>query len=263
MIKVHNYHKAYRETIAVSGLSFEVPPGAVLGMVGPNGAGKTTTLRAIAGIIPPTDGQISIAGFDIVQQPKQAKGNLAYIPDEPRLFDALTVWEHLRFSAAAYEVDNFEPIGNELLDQFELTDKRNSPAQELSRGMRQKVAICCAYLHSPGCILFDEPHTGLDPHAIRTMKRTVKERAADGAAVIVSSHMLSLIEDTCTHLLILLNGTSAFLGTFDELRAQYPDLGDGSTLEDIFFRATQRDEASSPSYSTPSSTSPSSSNSDE
>jgi ABC-2 type transport system ATP-binding protein len=241
MIKVENYHKAYKETIAVSGLSFEVSPGSIMGMVGPNGAGKTTTLRAIAGIIPPTQGQISISGFDISEQPKQAKKNLAYIPDEPRLFDALTVWEHLRFSAAAYGVDHFESIGDELLDQFELTDRRDTPAQALSRGMRQKVAICCAYLHNPGAILFDEPHTGLDPHAIRTMKKTVEERAEAGAAVIVSSHMLSLIEDTCTHLLILLGGKAAFQGTFAELRSQYPDLGDGSTLEDIFFRATRSD----------------------
>lgn len=241
MIRVENYHKAYRETIAVSGLSFDVPAGAIMGMVGPNGAGKTTTLRAIAGIIPATQGQISVAGFDIDRQSKQAKQRLAYIPDEPRLFDALTVWEHLRFSAAAYGVDQYESIADELLEQFELTDKRDTPAQALSRGMRQKVAICCAYLHNPGAILFDEPHTGLDPHAIRTMKKTVQERAEAGAAVIVSSHMLSLIEDTCTHLLILLGGKSAFQGTFAELRSEYPDLGDGSTLEDIFFRATRSD----------------------
>lgn len=238
LIKVDNYHKVFKETVAVSGLSFEVPPGAVLGMVGPNGAGKTTTLRAIAGIIQPTRGSLSIAGYDVIGQPKQAKLKLAYIPDEPRLFEALTVWEHLQFAAAAYQVENFMPIAEQLLDQFELTERKTSAAQELSRGMRQKVAICCAYLHNPSAILFDEPHTGLDPHAIRTMKKTVQQRAEAGAAVIISSHLLSLIEDICSHLLILIKGQAAFFGTLDEVRAEYPELDDESSLEEIFFRAT-------------------------
>lgn len=239
MIKVENYFKNYDETIAVKGLSFEVPPGAILGMVGPNGAGKTTTLRAIAGIIQPTHGRIFVGGHDINTHPLLAKQQLAYIPDDPRLFEALTVWEHLQFSAAAYRVENFEPIAMGLLEQFELTEKKDTVAQELSRGMRQKVAICSAYLHSPKAIIFDEPHTGLDPHGIRTMKKTVLERAAEGSSVIVSSHLLSMIEDSCTHLLILIEGESAFYGTLDEVRARYPELGDGSSLEDIFFRATK------------------------
>lgn len=249
MIKVENYHKAYRETIAVAGLSFEVQPGQVLGMVGPNGAGKTTTLRAISGIIPPTRGNISVGGFDIETHGKQAKSLMAYIPDEPHLFDALSVSEHLQFFAAAYRVENFEPIADKLLEQFELTEKKDTPAQELSRGMRQKVAICCAYLHHPRAILFDEPHTGLDPHAIRTMKETVRQRAQSGAAVIISSHMLSLIEDTCTHLLILLKGQAAFLGTFAELRRQYPDVGTAASLEEIFFRATKGESTGWPTAS--------------
>ena len=239
MIKVEDYHKAYKDTIAVGGLTFDVPAGAVLGLVGPNGAGKTTTLRAIAGIIQPTRGNLFVDDYNVVLQPKQAKQKLAYIPDEPRLFEALTVWEHLQFSAAAYQVKNFEPIAISLLEQFELIDKKDTAAQELSRGMRQKVAICSAYLHEPAAILFDEPHTGLDPHGIRTMKETVQQRADAGAAVIVSSHLLSLIEDTCSHLLILIKGESEFFGTLDDVHAQYPELGHGSSLEDIFFHATK------------------------
>ena len=104
--------------------------------------------------------------------------------------------------------------------------------------MRQKVAICSAYLFDPTAILFDEPLTGLDPHGIRTMKDTVLKRAEQGASVIVSSHLLSMIEDTCTHLLILIKGKAGFYGTMDEVRQAYPELGDGSSLEDIFFRAT-------------------------
>ena len=238
MIEVHDYHKTYDDTVAVAGLSFEVPAGAVMGMVGPNGAGKTTTLRAIAGIIPPTQGHLRLSGHDVVADPQLAKQCLAYIPDEPKLFDSLTVWEHIRFIAAMYQVVDFESIGEALLAEFEMTEKRHALCSDLSRGMRQKVAICCGYLHSPTAILFDEPHTGLDPHAIRKMTESVKERAASGAAVIVSSHLLSLVEDMCSHLMILSKGKALFCGTLAEARRRYPDIGNDSTLEEIFFHAT-------------------------
>src|SRR4051812_49650388 len=159
MIQVAGFHKSYRDTVAVADLSFEVLPGQVLGLLGPNGAGKTTTMRAIAGIIPPTQGRLLVAGRDVRIDPVGAKGALAYVPDDPKLFDALTVWEHLRFIASTYRVENFEADAVALLDQFELTPKRDALAQDLSRGMRQKVAICCAYLHHPQAILFDEPLT--------------------------------------------------------------------------------------------------------
>jgi ABC-2 type transport system ATP-binding protein len=240
VILVHEYHKAYRETVAVDGLSFEVPAGAILGLLGPNGAGKTTTLRALAGIIRPTRGRLFVAGHDVVHDPVAAKRELAYIPDDPRLFDALTVWEHLQFIASAYRVVDFTMRGEALLRQFELEEKRHTMAQELSRGMRQKVAICCAYLHEPRAILFDEPLTGLDPYAIRTLKASIVERAAAGAAIIVSSHLLSLVEDLCTHLLILNRGRCLFSGTLDEARAQYAGLQGGASLEDVFFRATEQ-----------------------
>ena len=176
MIHVQDYHKAYRETIAVDGLSFDVPAGAILGLVGPNGAGKTTTLRALAGIIRPTRGRLFVAGHDVVNDPIAAKRELAYIPDDPKLFDALTVREHLEFIAATYRVADWSPKAEALLQQFELVEKRDTMAQELSRGMRQKVAICCAYLHDPKAILFDEPLTGLDPYAIRTLKASIAQR---------------------------------------------------------------------------------------
>ena len=220
MIQVNNFHKSYRETIAVAGLSFDVQPGQILGLLGPNGAGKTTTLRTIAGIIPPTQGKLCVAGFDIVTQSVNAKRELAYVPDDPKLFDALTVYEHLEFIASAYDVQNWRAEADKLLTQFELQEHRVKLAQELSRGMRQKVAICCAYLHSPKAILVDEPLTGLDPHGIRTMKQSLRDRAAAGSAVIISSHLLALVEDLCTHLLILHRGGSLFFGPVEEARAR-------------------------------------------
>jgi ABC-2 type transport system ATP-binding protein len=242
VISVDGFHKTYRDTVAVAGLSFEVAAGQVLGLVGPNGAGKTTTLRAIAGIIPPTRGQVLVAGCDVRSQPVQAKQRLAYIPDEPRLFDTLTVAEHLEFVAAAYNVSDHAKKGAELLRTFDLIEKKDALAQELSRGMRQKVAICCGYLHEPSTIVFDEPLTGLDPRGIRTLKQSIVERARAGAAIIVSSHLLSLVEDLCTHLLILDRGHSRFFGPIQFARTAFAGLAEDARLEEIFFRAIDASE---------------------
>jgi ABC-2 type transport system ATP-binding protein len=224
----------------VRDVSFRVESGQILGLVGPNGAGKTTTIRAITGIIPPTQGRLSVAGFDIVEDAVEAKRRLAYIPDDPKLFDLLTVSEHLQFTAQAYDVraDVAAERSENLLEQFELVAKRETPAQELSRGMRQKVAICCAYLHAPEAILFDEPLTGLDPRAIRTLKNSILERAAGGAGVLISSHLLSLVEDLCTHLLILSHGECRFFGPLEDLRPTFSEVSADASLEDLFFHIT-------------------------
>jgi len=243
LIQVTDFCKAYRGTVAVEALNFDVQPGQVLGLLGPNGAGKTTTIRAIAGVIPPSRGRLLVANHDVSIEPVAAKGLLAYVPDDPKLFDALTVWEHLQFIAAAYHVKNFQADALALLDQFELAPKRDALAQELSRGMRQKVAICCAYLHRPRAILFDEPITGLDPHGIRTMKESVRQRAAAGAAVIVSSHLLSLVEDLCTHLLILDHGRRIFFGPVEDARLAFATVSGDESLEGMFFRATEGEAA--------------------
>ena len=243
MIEVSNFHKDYRDVTAVEDLTFSVAPGEVLGLVGPNGAGKTTTLRALSGIIPPSRGRLSIGGFDIVEAPVEAKRRLAYIPDEPKLFDSLTIWEHLEFAASAYEVKNFAERAEALLDAFQLSDKRSTLAQELSRGMRQKTAVCCAYLHDPTAILFDEPMVGLDPRGMRTIKDSIRERSDAGSAIIISSHMLALVEDLCTHLLILHRGKRLFLGSVDEARETYGNLEEEGSIEDVFFRATEGRES--------------------
>ena len=205
-ILVEDYHKTYGTTVAVAGISFAVEAGEILGLAGPNGAGKTTTLRALAGILTPTRGRLAIAGHDLATESVAAKSALAYVPDEPKLFDQLTVWEHFRFVASAYRLTDWTAAAEALLVQFELTEKRDTLAAELSRGMRQKVAICCGYLHQPRAIVLDEPLTGLDPRGIRTMKDSLRQHAAAGAAVIVSSHLLSLVEDLCSTVLVLHRG---------------------------------------------------------
>lgn len=238
MIEVEGLSKLYGEFVAVKELSFAVRPGEVMGLVGPNGAGKTTTLRCLAGIIPPARGTIRVCGHDLATQATEAKRELAFFTDEPRLFEYLTVWQHLNFVARIYSVSTFEPLGHTLLEELELADKRNSLPGELSRGMKQKLAIACGLLHSPRVMFFDEPLTGLDPYGIRRMKDTIIKRAREGAAIILSSHLLHLVEEICTHILILKSGQKVVHGTIAEIREKFSQPSDDATLEDVFFRAT-------------------------
>lgn len=240
MIDVSGYTKLYGDTVAVRSLSFHVAPGDVLGLVGPNGAGKTTTLRAIAGILRPTSGRIEVAGIDLQRNPVAAKARLAFMPDEPQLFDYLTVTEHLQFVARLYGVPDAGPRIPTLLEELELTAKKDALPPELSRGMKQKLAIACGLLHRPAAILLDEPLTGLDPVGIRRMKETIAARAREGTAVILSSHLLHLVEELCTRLLVIRRGEMVALGTIDEIVSARPELA-GRSLEEMFMALTGGD----------------------
>ncbi|MEZ6066599.1 MAG: ABC transporter ATP-binding protein [Planctomycetaceae bacterium] len=242
VISVFDFHKAYGSMLAVKGVSFEVRGGEILGLIGPNGAGKTTTLRALSGIISPSQGTLAVGGHDLTRETVAAKRTLAYIPDDPQLFPDLTVREHLAFTAAAYGVANPDPVSQELLTQFELVRKQDTLARDLSRGMRQKLAICCGYLHQPRAIFLDEPLTGLDPHGIRTLKESIRQRAEAGAAIIVSSHLLAMVEDICTHVLILKEGQQRFFGPVGGLKTAFITSDHDTSLERIFFLATDHAE---------------------
>jgi ABC-2 type transport system ATP-binding protein len=233
VIEVEGLRKVYRDTLAVESLSFRVEPGEVLGLIGPNGAGKTTTVRSLAGIIIPSAGTIRLGGHDLRRDPVAAKRVLAFIPDEPHLFEYLTVEEHLRFVARLYGVGDVGPRIAPLLDELELTDKRHALPGELSRGMKQKLAMACGLLHDPSVLLLDEPLTGLDPIGIRKMKATIVRRAEAGAAVILSSHLLHLVEEICTRVLVMQRGRVVAVGTVAEIVADRPDLA-GRSLEDVF-----------------------------
>jgi len=241
-IVVDQLHKSYDRTPAVRGVSFSVAPGEILGLVGPNGAGKTTTMRAVAGILTPSKGRLLVGGHDIACDPVAARAALAYVPDEPNLFESLTVWEHFRFVASAYRVKDWVATADSLLGQFELVGKRDTVVSELSRGMRHKVAVSCGYLHDPKAILLDEPLTGLDPRGIRMMQSSIRRRAEAGAAVVVSSHLLSLVEDLCTTVLILHRGQTLWHGTLAGLRRERDESGRPETLEDLVFRLTESRE---------------------
>ena len=238
MIQVKALTKLYGEFVAVNELGFEVHPGEVMGLVGPNGAGKTTTLRCLAGIIPPTRGSIHICGHDLAQEPIAAKQQLAFFTDEPRLFEYLTVQQHLAFTARIYQVQNYEPLAGQLLEELELAAKKDAVPGELSRGMKQKLAIACGLLHAPRVIYFDEPLTGLDPIGIRRMKDSILKRAREGAAIIISSHLLHVVEEICSHILILKEGRRILHGTLAEITQNFSAEAGDSSLEEAFFRAT-------------------------
>jgi ABC-2 type transport system ATP-binding protein len=237
-IEVAGLTKLYGEFTAVNDLSFSVRAGEVIGLVGPNGAGKTTTLRCLAGIIPPTRGAVRIGGFDLAHDPIAAKRRLAFFPDEPRLFDYLTVAQHLAFTARIYNVADYENIARPLLEELEIADKSNKLPAELSRGMKQKLVIACGLLHSPHVIFFDEPLTGLDPIGIRRMKDSILKRARAGAAILISSHLLHLLEEVCSHVLILKDGRKIIDGPLQEVRERFSEQSAGANLEEVFFRAT-------------------------
>jgi ABC-2 type transport system ATP-binding protein len=245
-IAVEDYHKNYGNVVAVAGINFAVAGGEILGLLGPNGAGKTTTLRALAGILTPTLGRLLLDGHDVVRDPVRAKMALAYVPDDPQLFDRLTVWEHFRFTAATYRMSDWLERAELLLARLELTEKRDAPAADLSRGMRQKLAVGCGWLHDPRAVLLDEPFTGPDPRGIRTMKDMIREQAARGAAIIVSSHLLTLFEDLITTVLILHRGRVLRHARLDELRNELASQGRRETLEEMFFRLTEAPPALHP-----------------
>ena len=242
MIDVVNLTKVYGKLRAVDSLSFRVAPGEIVGLIGPNGAGKSTTLRCIVGLQAPTAGSVTVAGHDMFRDPVPAKRQLAFMADEPQLFEYLTVMEHLRLTARIFGVADFERRAAVLLEELELDDKRTSLPGELSRGMKQKVAIACGLIHEPKVMLFDEPLTGLDPLGIRQMKETIVARGRAGAAIVVSSHLLHLVEEICTRVAIIDRGVKVADGTLEELSARSDLVEAGSSLEQIFLKVTERDD---------------------
>jgi ABC-2 type transport system ATP-binding protein len=237
-IAVEHFRRTFGSFTAVDDLSFAVAPGEIVGLIGPNGAGKTTTLRTLAGILKPTAGRIAIDGHDIAVDPLGAKRRLAFMPDEPHLFEYLTVEEHLRLIARLYEVPDFEARAAALVEELELSGREKLLPGELSRGMRQKVVIACGLVRDAAVLLFDEPLTGLDPIGIRRMRLTIKRRANAGAAIVLSSHLLHLVEEVCTRVLIMDQGRKIADGSVQELAARADLAEAGSSLEQIFLHVT-------------------------
>ena len=239
LLSVRNLTRRFDKVLAVDGLSFEVQAGEILGLVGPNGAGKTTTLRTIAGILPIQAGEILVAGHDLDAEPLEAKSALAWVPDDPQPDENLSVMEHLEFTAGIYGVTEWSSLATQLLERFDLSEKSEALGGELSRGMRQKLAFAQAWLTAPQVLLMDEPLSGLDALGIRAAKEEILVMAAKGVAIVLSSHLLKLIEELADRLLIIDRGRAVFSGTLDEARSS--DLAyRGGSLEEIFLAATGR-----------------------
>ncbi len=192
MLEVSDLTKKYGKNLAADHIGFTVPDGRIGILLGPNGAGKSTVIKSIAGLLR-YKGTIRIQGRDAVSL--EAKRRFAYVPELPYMYDALTVREHLEFITRAYGVDAAEEEVRRLLGRFELTDKQDKLGNELSKGMMQKVSICCALITKPEVILLDEPMVGLDPAAIRELKEVILERRADGCTILISTHMLEMVKE--------------------------------------------------------------------
>lgn len=237
MLEVRRLVKDYRRLRAVNDLSFDLIGGEIVGLLGPNGAGKTTALRCIGGILKPTSGQVLINGFDIVTDQARAKANLAFVPELPAMYELLTVDEHLKFIAMCFgTLHLYESQGDILLDRYDLLEKKNELVATLSKGMRQKLSIACAFIHDANVFLFDEPLIGIDPAGVHEVKSEILRARNDGKTILVSTHLLDTAEKLCDRVIILAKGSKVAEGTLDQLRTT-SDLA-GADLEEIFLRLT-------------------------
>lgn len=230
MLEVSHLTKQYGKLAANDDISFRVGDGEVAVLCGPNGAGKSTAIKCIAGLLR-FHGTILVDGK--LNKTPEARSKFGYIPEIPAPVDLLTVEEHMEFIARAYRVENWKERSDVLLTRMELDDKRRKLGSELSKGMQQKLSICCALLPSPKAILFDEPLVGLDPHAIKELKEMISELRAEGCAVLVSTHMLDSVRELWDRALIMMNGKIAAERTRAEIEQS------GEDLEQLFFDITE------------------------
>lgn len=230
MLEVRNLSKRFDKVQAVDGVSFKVNPGEIAVLLGPNGAGKSTTIKCIAGLLR-FEGQILISNKG--NKEIEAKRVFGYIPETPALYENLTVWEHLEFIARAYGLKDWEDRAKCLLARFDMDDKKDKLGKELSKGMRQKLSICCALLINPRMVMFDEPMIGLDPKAIKELKSVFIELKDAGCAVLISTHIIDSIDEVWDKVLIMNKGKIVLVKTRSELEQS------GESLERIFFEVTE------------------------
>lgn len=230
MLSVNNVTKKYGKVIANENISLQIADGQIAVLLGPNGAGKSTIIKSIIGFLK-YQGSVTVDG--LLNKSIEAKRIMGYIPEIPSLYPNLTVDEHMEFVARAYKLDNYKEYKEELLRRFELDDKKKKFGDELSKGMQQKLSICCGLLPKPKLILFDEPMIGLDPHAIKELKSMLLELKQQGASILVSTHMIDSIEELWDTTYIMMKGRVAAVVERDKIVQ-----GDKS-LEDIFFEITE------------------------
>lgn len=241
MIRTEHLTKDFGNFRAVDDLNLEIGAGEFFAFLGPNGAGKTTTIKLLTGLLKPTAGRAFIGGFDIQQQPIEARRLLAYVPDMPFLYDKLTPREFLRFVGELYGMERgrIERGIGELFELFSLTEHANAQIETLSHGTRQRLVIASALLHDPKVFIIDEPMVGLDPRSARVVKDVLKERSRNGMTVFLSTHILHIAEELADRIGILHNGRLIAVGTMEELRIASGVMG---ALEDAFLTLTRTEE---------------------
>jgi ABC-2 type transport system ATP-binding protein len=222
VISVDELRIDYGNLCAVEELSFSVSEGEVFGLIGPNGAGKTSTMLALVGLLMPTYGAINIAGFDVREEPQAVGQVLGFMPDFPPVYEDLLVWEFLDLFAASYFIPKPRRSSEIIhrLEQVGLTEKTNSLVGSLSRGMRQRLMLAKTLLPEPKVLLLDEPASGMDPHGRAQMKQVIRDFANDGGTVLVSSHILSEMDEFCTSIGIMQRGQMVVSGKVDEIAAK-------------------------------------------
>jgi ABC-2 type transport system ATP-binding protein len=236
-LEIKNLRKTYTRP-AVDGLSLTIKRGEFYALLGPNGAGKTTTLRMVAGLLQPDAGEISVCGIDARKDAVTAKSVMAWVPDEPMIYDKLDPMEYLEFVAGLWAMDaaKAQSQARELIDILGLGPQANTRCQGLSKGMRQKVALAGALIHDPELIILDEPLTGLDAASARQVKAVLRDRVANGTTVIMTTHILEVAERMAERIGVIAHGRLIAEGTLAELSAQ---AGHGGTnLEEIFLSLT-------------------------
>lgn len=229
MLKISHLTKKYGEKIAVNDLSLEIKGGEIYGFIGHNGAGKTTTIKSVVGILGFDEGTIEIDGQSIKANPIECKKKIAYIPDNPDLFDYMSGIKYLNFIADVFSVsaEDRQRRIRKYADAFELTSDLAQPINSYSHGMKQKLAIIAAWIHNPKLIIMDEPFVGLDPKASHLLKEMMRELCNEGGAIFFSTHVLEVAEKLCDKVAIIKNGSLIKCGTMSEVK------GD-SSLESVF-----------------------------
>ena len=240
MISVSELTKTYGRTVAVDNISFEIPPGQIVGYLGPNGAGKSTTVKMLVGILKPAHGHIAVAGCDSQTDTIELKRHIGYVPEDAVLYETLTPVEYLRLVGQLYHMteNSIDEKTSEFLELFNLTEVSHQRISSLSKGMKQKVLIISAMLHNPDVFFLDEPFSNLDVSTVTLMKKILQDLAGIGKTVFYCTHILDVAETLCQRVLILNRGKLVADGSIDELR----EMTDRTSLEDIFALTTEADE---------------------
>ncbi len=241
MIKLTNLTKKYSNIVAVDNLNLHILKGEIFGFIGPNGAGKTTTIKMLGGILEPTSGKIEICGIDIKDEPESAKRKIGFIPDRPYLYEKLTGMEFLKFTADLYNVDEevFEKESQDSLNMFSLSDWSDELIESYSHGMKQRLIMAAALIHSPDVIVVDEPMVGLDPSAIKMVKELFRRLAAEGVTIFMSTHTLKVAEEVCDRIGIIHKGSMIAAGTISDLKDKAQS--EEADLEEVFIKLTMEE----------------------